>query len=48
MTFGGRTLTIDFDYTARVARLLEQEISLADTNVVLVDEGDGQFQSGTD
>ena len=41
MTFGGRTLAIDFDYTARVARLLEQEIALADTNVVLVDEVDG-------
>ena len=41
MTFSGRTLSIDFDYTARVARLLEQEISLADTNVVLVDEVDG-------
>jgi len=38
LTYGGRTLSIDFDYTARVARLLEQEISLADTNVVLVDD----------
>ena len=41
MTFGGRTLSIDFDYTAHVARLLGQEISLADTNVVLVDDVDG-------
>jgi hypothetical protein len=41
MTFGGRTQSIDFDYTARVARLLEQEITLADTNIVLVDEVDG-------
>src|SRR5215203_1802292 len=41
MTFGRRTLAIDFDYTARIARLLEQEVSLADTNVVLVDEVDG-------
>jgi hypothetical protein len=41
MTFGGRTLSIDFDYTARVARLLEQEVALADTNVVLVDDVDG-------
>lgn len=40
MIFGGRTLSIDFDYTARVARLLDQEISLADTNVVLVDDVD--------
>jgi hypothetical protein len=41
LTYGGRTLSIDFNYTARLARLLEQEISLADTNVVLVDEVDG-------
>ena len=41
MTFGGRTFSIDFNYTARIARLLEQEISLADTNVVLVDDVDG-------
>jgi hypothetical protein len=41
MTFGGRTFSIDFNYTARMARLLEQEISLADTNVVLVDDVDG-------
>ena len=40
MTFGSHTLSIDFDYTARVARLLEQEISLATTNVVLVDDVD--------
>jgi hypothetical protein len=41
LTYGGRTLSIDFNYTARLARLLEQEISLADTNVVLVDDVDG-------
>jgi hypothetical protein len=41
LTYGGRTLSIDFNYTARSARLLEQEISLADTNVVLVDDVDG-------
>jgi hypothetical protein len=40
LTFAGRTFSIDLDYTARVARLLEQEISLADTNVVLVDDVD--------
>jgi hypothetical protein len=41
MTYGDRTFSIDVDYTARSARLLEQEISLADTNVVLVDDVDG-------
>ena len=41
LTYGGRTLSIDFNYTARLAKLLEQEIPLADTNVVLVDDVDG-------
>jgi hypothetical protein len=40
LTYGGRSFSIDFNYTARLARLLEQEISLADTNVVLVDDVD--------
>lgn len=37
LTYGGKTLSIDFDYTARQARLLGRQISLAETNVVLVD-----------
>jgi hypothetical protein len=41
LTYSGRTFSIDFDYTARSARLLGQQISLADTNVVLVDDVDG-------
>jgi len=41
LTYGGRTLSIDFNYSAGLARLLDQEISLADTNVVLVDDVDG-------
>jgi hypothetical protein len=41
MTFGGRTLSIELDYRAQRARLLEQDVSLADTNVVLVDSVDG-------
>ena len=40
LTYGGRTFSIDFDYTARMAKLLDQDISLAATNVVLVDEVD--------
>lgn len=40
LTYGGRTLSIDFDYSAGRARLLDQEILLADTNVVLVDDVD--------
>jgi hypothetical protein len=42
LTYGGRTFSIDFDYTAGVARLLGQEILLAGTNVVLVDDVDRQ------
>lgn len=41
LTYGGRTFSIEFNYTARLARILEQEISLADTNLVLVDDVDG-------
>ena len=41
LTFGGRTFSIDFNYTTRLARLLDEEISLTDTNVVLVDDVDG-------
>ena len=40
-TQGGKSFSIDFDYTAGTARLLEQEIRLPDTNVVLVDDVDG-------
>ena len=41
LMYGGRTFSVDLNYTTRVATLLKQEISLADTNVVLVDEVDG-------
>jgi hypothetical protein len=39
-TQGGKSFSIDFDYTAGIARLLEQEIRLSETNVVLVDDVD--------
>jgi len=41
LTYGGRTLSIDLIYSAGLAKVLDQEISLADTNVVLVDDVDG-------
>jgi hypothetical protein len=41
LTSGGRTLSIDIDYTARLAKILGQEITLDNTNVVLVDDVDG-------
>jgi hypothetical protein len=34
---GGLTFTLEFDYDKRVVKMLDQEISLKDTNVVLVD-----------
>jgi hypothetical protein len=37
MTFGGRTFTMEFDDDRKVVKLVNQEISLKDTNVVLVD-----------
>jgi len=37
MTYAGKTFAVDLNYTTRVARVLEQDISMADTNVVLVD-----------
>jgi hypothetical protein len=37
---GGKSFSIDFDYTAGGARLLEQAIRLSETNVVLVDDVD--------
>lgn len=40
LTYGGRTFSIDLDYTARVAQVLDQEISLAETNILLVDNVD--------
>jgi hypothetical protein len=39
-TQGGKSFSIDFDYTAGGARLLEQAIRLSETNVVLVDDVD--------
>jgi len=39
-TYGGKSFSVEFDYTARIARLLEQEIRLPETNVVLVDDVD--------
>jgi len=41
LTYGGRTFSIDLNYSDGLARVLDQEISLADTNVVLVDDVDG-------
>lgn len=38
---GGHTVSVELDYSARAARILGQEVSLADTNVVLVDDVDG-------
>ena len=40
LTYGGHTFSIDFNYSAGRAKVLDQEISLADTNVVLVDDVD--------
>jgi len=40
LTFGNRTLSIEFDYSARLAKLLGEDVSLVDTNVVLVDDVD--------
>jgi hypothetical protein len=37
LTYGGRTFTMQFDDDKKIVRLLNQEISLKDTNVVLVD-----------
>ena len=39
-SYGGKSFSIDFDYTAGIARLLEQEIRLSETNVVLLDDVD--------
>jgi hypothetical protein len=36
-TYGGRSFSIEFDYTAGTAKLLDQSISLTDTNVVLLE-----------
>jgi hypothetical protein len=37
MTYGGRTFTMEFDDNRKIVKLLNQEISLKDTNVVLID-----------
>jgi hypothetical protein len=37
ITYGGRTCTMEFDDNRKIVKLLNQEISLKDTNVVLVD-----------
>jgi hypothetical protein len=34
---GGRTFTLEYDYDKRIVKMLDREISLKDTNVVLVD-----------
>ena len=40
LLFGGLTLTIDFDFGRGIARLLDADIWLTETNVVLVDNVD--------
>lgn len=37
MTYGGRTFMMEFDDDRKIVKLVNQEISLKDTNVVLVD-----------
>jgi len=37
ITYGGRTFAMEFDDNRKIVKLLNQEISLTDTNVVLVD-----------
>jgi hypothetical protein len=37
MTYGGRTFMMGFDDDKKIVKLLNQEVSLKDTNVVLVD-----------
>jgi len=37
MTEGGLTFTLEFDYDKRIVKILDREISLKETNVVLVD-----------
>jgi hypothetical protein len=37
MTYAGRTFTMEFDDDRKIVKLLNQEISLKDTNVVLAD-----------
>jgi len=40
LTARGLTFTVLFDFARRTARILEKDISLADTNVVLIDFAD--------
>ena len=40
LTYGGKSFSVELDYTAGIARLLEQDIQLRETNVVLVDDVD--------
>jgi hypothetical protein len=42
MTYGGRTFTMEFDDDRKIVRMVNQEISLKDTNVVLVDFVDSE------
>ena len=37
MTYGGRTFVMEFDDDKKIVKMVNQEISLKDTNVVLVD-----------
>jgi len=37
MTYGGRTFVMEFDDDKKIVKMMNQEISLKDTNVVLVD-----------
>jgi hypothetical protein len=37
MTYGGRTFVMEFDDDKKVVKMVDQEVSLKDTNVVLVD-----------
>jgi hypothetical protein len=39
-SYGGKSFSVEFDFTSGIARLLEQEIRLSETNVVLVDDVD--------
>jgi hypothetical protein len=41
LSFGGIRLDLEFDRSARTARVQDQEISLESANVILVDEVDG-------
>ena len=42
MTYGGRTFTMEFDDDKKIVKMVNQEISLKETNVVLVDFVDSE------